>query len=180
MSLLPDQEDGNEVHWEYPDNGHSHDQALSLPLKPATWTSVQTGSTLETKTQILTTHQHSWGHWYSNWWMPEILAWIVAVACLVALCIILHEYDGKPLPGWHHGITLNTIVAILSTVSKMLLMIPVAEGLSQMKWLWYGKKRNAGGENLMDFQDIDKASRGAFGSFPLLWKARYWCGICSR
>jgi len=180
MSLLRHQENDDEVYEQPVDYGHSYSEAVLHSVNSTPWTSVHAVPTAGTSPRASSTKQHSWINWCSDWWIPEVLAWIVAVLCLVAICIILKAYDDQPLPSWHYGITLNAIVALLSTVSKMLLVIPVAEGLSQIKWLWYKKRPNADGENLMDFQDIDKASRSAFGSLPLLWKARYWYGSCSR
>lgn len=115
-----------------------------------------------------------WRSRLNELWIAELSAWLVAALCLAAICIILNAFDEQPIPSWHYGITVNTLVAIFSTVSKLLLLIPVAEGLSQLKWLWFAAEKNPEGREMIGFQHIDKASRGAFGSIFVIWKARFW------
>ncbi|CAN8099720.1 unnamed protein product [Discula destructiva] len=45
----------------------------------------------------------------------------------------------------------------------MALTMPIAEGIGQFKWLWFSRPRE-----LADIEHLDKASRGAWGSFLLL------------
>lgn len=103
-------------------------------------------------------------------WLWEILSWIVSSCSVFAIFIILMHYDGRPLPEWPFKITLNTLLAVFSTVAKAALMIPVVEGISQLKWLWFAKKSR----RLIDFEAFDKASRGPWGSFQLLKTVHLW------
>lgn len=81
-----------------------------------------------------------------------------------AIVVILKLYDQKPLPQWRFSITINSLVALFSTISKAALLIPIAEGLSQLKWLWFAERP----KKLFDFEAFDKASRGSWGSLQLL------------
>lgn len=75
--------------------------------------------------------------------------------------------DGKPPPSWPVGITLNTFLAFFTSLAKMAFMMPIIEGLGQLKWLWYLSPRP---KPLIDFQVFDEATRGAYGSLKLLVK----------
>jgi len=83
---------------------------------------------------------------------------------LAGLAFFLAAFDGKLIFSWH-GITLNTIVSTLSTFSKAALMLAVAESTSQWKWILYARDER----RLIDFELIDRASRGLRGSWVMLW-----------
>jgi hypothetical protein len=88
----------------------------------------------------------------------------------IAICLALHQYQNKPAPGLNSfmgvGITLNTITAILSTVGRASLLLPVAECISQQKWAWFSGSVRP----LTELEAFDQGSRGAFGSLMLLWR----------
>jgi hypothetical protein len=63
------------------------------------------------------------------------------------------------MPQWPSGITLNTAVAGFSAIIKAALIMPVSEGISQLKFLWFRRTRT-----LADLEDFDNASRGPWGS----------------
>ncbi|KAL0944797.1 uncharacterized protein CTRU02_202684 [Colletotrichum truncatum] len=104
-----------------------------------------------------------------GWWQ-EFLCCALGVAALVALVIVLSTFDGKPLPKWPSGITINAVVAFLSTVSRTAFIIPVTEGLAQAKWTWFKKKPRP----LEDFEMFNQASRGPWGSLTLLSRTKGW------
>ncbi|KAA8568008.1 hypothetical protein EYC84_008433 [Monilinia fructicola] len=64
------------------------------------------------------------------------------------------------------GITLNTILAILTTTGRVCLLLPVAECISQQKWAWFSSSPKP----LTDLETFDRGSRGAYGSLVLLWR----------
>ncbi|KAF4824770.1 hypothetical protein CGCSCA5_v000691 [Colletotrichum siamense] len=110
-----------------------------------------------------------------DWWQ-EVLWCVISLATFVALVLVLKEFNQKPLPRWPSGITLNTIIAALSTVARTAFLIPVSEGLSQSKWAWFKKKPRP----LADFDMFDQASRGPWGSVGLLVRTKGWIiGILS-
>lgn len=104
-----------------------------------------------------------------DWWQ-EILWCFISLAAFVALVLVLKEFNQKPLPRWPSGMTLNTIIAALSTVARTAFLIPVSEGLSQSKWAWFKKKPRP----LADFDMFDQASRGPWGSLGLLVRTKGW------
>jgi len=105
-----------------------------------------------------------------NWWLVELLSILLGIAAIVALCLVLRKYDGKPVPRTNTvfgvNITLNTLVSILSTISRAALLLSVSECISQLKWSWYLHRQRP----LGDLDIFDGASRGAWGGLQLLWK----------
>lgn len=99
----------------------------------------------------------------NSWWLFEGLAWIISAAAMAVLVATLFLTDGRPLPHWPMQITLNSFISILGTIIKAAMVVPIAEGISQLKWLWF-KKAGV----LRDIQTFDEASRGLFGSLKLL------------
>ncbi len=75
--------------------------------------------------------------------------------------------NNKPVPVLFMDITLNTVLAFLSTLSRAAFMVPTAEAISQCKWNWF---RNS--QPLADFSTFDEASRGFWGSVALLTRMR--------
>ncbi|KAK5008037.1 hypothetical protein LTR28_004513 [Elasticomyces elasticus] len=94
------------------------------------------------------------------------------------MCGVLARVNNKPQSEWRNSrITLNGVIALLATITKAALMVPVAEAISQRKWLWFLSKGQQGGQkgrDLQDFEAFDNASRGAWGSAVLLLKPRFW------
>lgn len=101
-------------------------------------------------------------------WQWEFGASLFSLGCFAAVVGILAAYDTKSLASWNFvlNISLNTLIAILSTFSRTALMIPVASGISQLKWIHLvGASRP-----LRDVQIFDDASRGPWGSLELIWR----------
>lgn len=99
----------------------------------------------------------------NSWWLFELLAWVISAIAMVVLIITLFLVDDHPLPHWPMKITLNSFISILATIVKAAMVVPIAEGISQLKWLWF-KKAGV----LKDIQTFDEASRGMWGSMKLL------------
>ncbi|KAI1874303.1 uncharacterized protein JN550_002882 [Neoarthrinium moseri] len=103
----------------------------------------------------------------SNWWIFESVAWLISAIALAIIIAVVAITDGKPLPTWPMHITLNSFVSFMSTLMKAAAVVPVAECISQLKWLWF---RRAGAVH--DIQTFDEASRGTWGSAKLLFVTR--------
>lgn len=101
-------------------------------------------------------------------WQAELLCCLCACLLLLGLCLTLRQFDQKPQPSWPGGLTLNTVVAVLSTVSRFLVVVPVTQGLLQLKWNWFA----AGQRSLRDIYFFDQASRGMWHIFGLLGRVR--------
>lgn len=103
-------------------------------------------------------------------WLWELLSLLTSATCIGAIIVFLAHYDGKPMPSWSYGLTLNSLVSILSSVARSAMLLPIAEVLSQLKWCWFvGRQRP-----LLDFERFDAASRGPWGSLRVLFNVRLW------
>lgn len=96
-------------------------------------------------------------------WIWEILSCVIAVASLAGIIVVLYMYDGKSMPDWPYGITLNAVISLLTTLMKAAMAFPITEALSQLKWSWFSR-----GNNLSDLALLDAASRGPFGAALVL------------
>ena len=100
----------------------------------------------------------------ADWWLLEIVCWLCAVGFTGGIVGILSQYDQKQTWEWPYSITINSSIALLSTLAKSSLMIPIASCLSQLKWARLTKKER----KLLDLQTFDDASRGVLGCLGLL------------
>lgn len=111
-----------------------------------------------------------------RWWLIEILASLVSVAAFAAIVFVVRHYQGRGVQEVNlpSSLTLNGLIALLSTVNRVALMVPVASALSQEVWTWLcesggGPRRR---RQLRDLELSDAASRGAWGSFKFLFQTR--------
>jgi hypothetical protein len=113
---------------------------------------------------------------FLRWWFPEILASIISVASLLSAVIVLRHYDGLGLNDLNlpKSLTLNGIVAVIATVNRVALMVPVGSAMSQEVWLWFSSVAHKGTcrSRFLDLDLSDAASRGAWGSLVFLFVAR--------
>jgi hypothetical protein len=98
-------------------------------------------------------------------WAQETIAIVLAIGLIAAIASVLAVHNGKPVPDWGANLNLNALLALLSTFLRALLVIIVAQVISQRKWDWYGVDRT---RSLADLQKFDAGSRGAFGALLLL------------
>lgn len=106
---------------------------------------------------------------FSDTWTLEILCWLLALLSLVIILIVLGIFNGQPLQNWHSGLSLNTLINVVSQIAQTALFVPVAASISQMKWIWYSKIRPVG-----EMENFDKASRGPMDSLWLITKHPKW------
>lgn len=102
-------------------------------------------------------------------WAVEFFWCLVSIVLLAALAMILAIHNGKPLPRWPLGLTLNTVVALLATFCRASFVVAVTEGVSQLKWNWFAEKPRP----LNDLEIFDQASRGPWGSIRSLFGSRW-------
>ncbi|KAI0864701.1 hypothetical protein F4860DRAFT_463187 [Xylaria cubensis] len=100
----------------------------------------------------------------SWWWWWEIGAAVLSTTSLIVLFILLFNSNGQPLQSWPLPIQPNSLIAVLTTIAKTSMMVPVASCLSQLKWRHFMHRSRP----LNHFQVIDDASRGPWGSFVFL------------
>ena len=103
-----------------------------------------------------------------EWWLWELLSWCFAAFCMGAIAVLLAVFEGRALPQWPLGLTINSYVSVLGAFVKAALLLPTAEALGQLKWNWFATESR----DITDFQTFDEASRGPWGSFILIIKTR--------
>ncbi|KAA8574483.1 hypothetical protein EYC84_005942 [Monilinia fructicola] len=104
--------------------------------------------------------------WNFHVWQRELASLVAGTLCLIALALHFYMPSMKRQSFRWHGITLNTLVSILSTAVKVFVLYSISESTSQWKWLHFSEQKRF----LIDFDKIDAASRGPWGSFILLWR----------
>ncbi|KAJ9604775.1 hypothetical protein H2200_010890 [Cladophialophora chaetospira] len=188
LHSAPDQEYNHES---VPASFPQANQSFSIPRKPVG----NSAKRDEDKTALMrpsesdpikSSHRtHAGRVSFLRWWLPEIFASVLSVACLVCIVIVLHQYDGRGLDeiDFPTGLTLNGVVALLATINRVALMIPVGSTLSQEAWLWFSPaaQHKACRTRLVDLELSDNASRGAWGSvkFLLRGRRRWLACICA-
>jgi hypothetical protein len=112
---------------------------------------------------------------FVKWWLFEILATILSLASVVALIVVLQHYNGRALQDINlpSNLTINSVIAAISTVTAVALMVPVGAGISQDAWLCFSdpKQKRQRRSPLNSVEVVDSASRGAMGSLRLLFAA---------
>jgi hypothetical protein len=101
-------------------------------------------------------------------WMPELLWCVFSLVCIGAIVGVLYLYDGHSLSDWPLGISLNALVAFLATLCRAGFVVPVVEGLAQLKWNWFARGERA----LSDVQVYENAARSPLGSARLLFSSK--------
>lgn len=103
----------------------------------------------------------------AGWRARKLELWALAgsVFSFTAMVVLLAVFDGRPIFNWK-SVTLNTVVSVLSMSMKASLMFAVGEAIGQWKWILFSQDSRL----LMDFDRIDMASCGLFGSLRVLFK----------
>jgi hypothetical protein len=122
--------------------------------------------------------------YFVEWWMLEILSWTFSALCMASILGLLSFFDGKEIPQWPLGLTLNGFISVFSGLAKASLLLPTAEALGQLKWVClypycfqslanrYQNWFSQGTRTLLDFEVLDSASRGPWGSLLLLGRMK--------
>ncbi|KAL4961182.1 DUF3176 domain-containing protein [Aspergillus stella-maris] len=101
---------------------------------------------------------------------PAIISSREAAASFSVLVVVLKRYEGVPITAWPFGaLTLNGLVAILSSITRASLLALVSASLSQEKWIRYVDHRN---NRLIELELYDQASRSIWGSLRYLSQLR--------
>lgn len=107
-----------------------------------------------------------WGFAGQEGWLWETGACLMSIVAIMGVVIILVKFQGRPLPDWPLGITINALISLMAIIAKIGMSVVVASCIGQLKWHWFAKPRP-----LRDFNTFDNASRSPRGSFQLLWRA---------
>ncbi|KAK0729515.1 hypothetical protein B0H67DRAFT_1701 [Lasiosphaeris hirsuta] len=102
------------------------------------------------------------------WWWWEIAASALSILCMILLLVLLIKINGISLEAWSQPISPSSLIAVLTTVAKTSMMVPVAACISQLKWRHFQQKS----DKLQNLQVFDDASRGPWGSTMMLFTFR--------
>lgn len=98
-------------------------------------------------------------------WKLELLACLVFLAALGAIVATIYPYQGKPLPQWPLGVSVNTLLAIYGGVMKATMIYVVGSCVAQLQWSWFSPERP-----LIDLSRLADLSHGDIpGAFRWLW-----------
>jgi hypothetical protein len=111
-----------------------------------------------------------------EWWRVESLSLFISAVFTIALAWVLWFYNGKEQPQPRYGVTLNGLVAIFSIIIKATLLFPITNALAQLKFNWFRNKPTT----LLDFEVLDAASRGPWGSVEFLAHTKQMYFILSQ
>ena len=153
---------------------------FSVPRKPVSYTSIENdeAALIDHSDPAAAPGPRAQPHGSSffRWWLPELFASVLSVASLLALVIVLRAYDGRGITDLNlpASLTLNGIVAAISTFNRVCLMVPVGAAISQEAWLWFltARHQKRTYSRLGDLDLTDGASRGAWGSLVFLCFSR--------
>ena len=56
---------------------------------------------------------------------------------MTLILAILFTMDGKPMRDWKLPIQPNSLIAVSSTIAKSALLVPLAECIGQLKWIYF-------------------------------------------
>ncbi|KAM0428289.1 hypothetical protein ACHAPT_007190 [Fusarium lateritium] len=105
-----------------------------------------------------------------NWWSSELCC-LLSLASLAAQVGVLAHYNGKPQDSWpSQTLTLNALIATLSTICRISMMFTVGSLLAQAKWNRFSSGRGTAYFPLRDYALLDEASRGSWGSARILFR----------
>lgn len=123
----------------------------------------------------------------ADYWVWEILSLFASAGALIAIVLLLSSLNNKPQPSWATagthcmivpgsgatvcrsvGISVNSLVSWLGTFARLCLLVPLSNGLGQLKWAWF----TSNDRHLKDMDIFDSATRGFIGSLQLLWRLK--------
>ena len=106
-------------------------------------------------------------------WLPEIAASLLAIGFLIAIVVVLFVYENQLLADIHlpRYLSLNGLIAILATLNRVCLAVPLGSSISQEAWIWLASNqtRPRPRSSLRDLILSDAASRGLWGSLVFLF-----------
>lgn len=130
--------------------------------------------------KVLSPIRAHWERLWSFWWAWEVWSAFFALAATVALIIVLQQADGRQQQSLAIGVTqltLNTTVAIISTMIRAALLVMVTGALHQSPWNWFARNKNGKGADdgrpLKDMDLLAEAAVSSWGSLKVLWRTKF-------
>lgn len=104
----------------------------------------------------------------NKYWVWEIISCLGSLIALVSIVGVLVNYNGKPIPNWPYGITINSVLSWITQIFSAFMLGTVAACLGQNAWVHF----NTGDRPLSNINSYHSASRGAWGCITFLSTAR--------
>jgi hypothetical protein len=67
-------------------------------------------------------------------WLWERFSLGLAIGFAIAIFLTISRYDGRSVDDWPLSITMNTFIALLSTILRAAMMVTVTAIIGQLKW----------------------------------------------
>ncbi|KAK1731954.1 uncharacterized protein BDZ83DRAFT_597301 [Colletotrichum acutatum] len=102
-------------------------------------------------------------------WIWEILSLVLAICLLAVTITIILSQDDHPLRDWplDRIITLNSLVNLLSTIFRGILVSIATELIAQAKWTWFWCDKSSQ-RRMGNLQHFDDGTRGVWGALKLM------------
>lgn len=120
--------------------------------------------------EIITRQPERTKRWPLSSWVSEVVAIMVSAGAAATIAVLLRIYDHRPIPRLTGAISINAVLAVLSTVAKSSLLYAITAVLGQAKWDWYCRGQQS--KRLIDMETFDQASRGPLGAAKVLLSRR--------
>ena len=106
-------------------------------------------------------------------WRFETLAILVCWLSLATIGALFDHYDGKPLPRWPLGFSLNSIANIPGKFIEGSIASVIYPVMCQLSYLWFRKARP-----IQDAENFPEAGRSVRKA-PYIWRAQRCWGLAS-
>ncbi|KAK1529090.1 short-chain dehydrogenase [Colletotrichum costaricense] len=102
-------------------------------------------------------------------WIWEILSLVLATCLLAVTITVILGQDDHPLRDWplDRIITLNSLVNLLSTIFRGILVSIATELIAQAKWTWFWCDKSSQ-RRMGNLQHFDDGTRGVWGALKLM------------
>jgi len=77
-----------------------------------------------------------WPRW-RNVWILDFLVAFFSVGCMLAIAVIILAMHDRPLLQWKLPIAPNALILVFATISKSTMLLALAEGIGQLKWIHF-------------------------------------------
>ncbi|KAK8092208.1 uncharacterized protein PG998_015040 [Apiospora kogelbergensis] len=74
-----------------------------------------------------------------RYWKWELVSMAVAIGLLLAIIVLISQYHNRSINEWTFPINLTTLLALLATIFRTIILIPITSVISQSKWDWVGR-----------------------------------------
>ncbi|KAF9640040.1 hypothetical protein BFW01_g11846 [Lasiodiplodia theobromae] len=113
--------------------------------------------------------------YYQNWWFWELAGAILSAVCILAVVVLAYNINKTLLSAWKLPSSPSTMISTFITIAKTAMLLPVSEGLSQLKWLYFWINRSKH-RPLGDIEAFEDASRGPWGSLLIFGRIGFQQG----